>query len=415
MNKPLKILMLAEYFPPYDRGGSEWSVFYLAKELVAKKHQVEIFTPNFGTERFEILQGIHIYRFPFYKHLETTSENITPLYFSNPFWFTLTFIFLLIRIIKYHPTHIHIQGKYFLPVAVIIGKICNIPIITTIRDYIILCPYGFCITKNTNYMACNLINLYRYDLPIFLSKYISLPSIIKYPIYYFVALYGWINSRILRYFLRKSAKIICISEKLSTIYKFNHIQVDRVIYNSINGQNISNVEPGNYILYVGRLTYGKGVDLLIKAYSLLKQTPKKLSLVIIGNGPLKKQINTLKINGLKLMGQMPYQNTLEMIKKAKLVIVPSVWEEPFGRVALEAQIMGIPVVVSDHGALQEIIIPNITGIVVEPTVNNLVEGISKAINNLSVYRRNLRLKHQYFENKFIDQPVKQYIRLYQNI
>ena len=57
--------------------------------------------------------------------------------------------------------------------------------------------------------------------------------------------------------------------------------------------------------------------------------------------------------------KLPYLETLQKIKAAAAVVVPSRWPEPFGRVALEALMMGTPVVATSSGGLAEIILMNV--------------------------------------------------------
>ena len=72
----MKILFLCEYFFPFDRGGSEWSIYHLAKSLVNQGHNVCVFTPNFGALSQENLEGITIYRFPYYLKLKKPHQVV---------------------------------------------------------------------------------------------------------------------------------------------------------------------------------------------------------------------------------------------------------------------------------------------------------------------------------------------------
>ena len=77
----MTILMLSEYFPPYDFGGSEWSVFYLAKGLKKMGYKAIILTPNYGNKKYEDKSGFKIIRFPFYKKLK--KNQLAPFWQTN--------------------------------------------------------------------------------------------------------------------------------------------------------------------------------------------------------------------------------------------------------------------------------------------------------------------------------------------
>ena len=82
----MKIAMATEYFWPYDIGGSEWSTYYLAKELVNKGFEVIVITPNYGTKEVEIFENIKIIRFPFYKKIKD-NKQISPYWHTGFPWF----------------------------------------------------------------------------------------------------------------------------------------------------------------------------------------------------------------------------------------------------------------------------------------------------------------------------------------
>jgi glycosyltransferase involved in cell wall biosynthesis len=64
-----------------------------------------------------------------------------------------------------------------------------------------------------------------------------------------------------------------------------------------------------------------------------------------------------------------------------VVVVPSVWQEPFGRVALEALMHGTPVVASRRGGLPEIVSDGVTGFVVEPEAAAIAEAVARVLRS----------------------------------
>ena len=74
----MKILMLSEFFHPFTLGGSEWSVYHLAKDLIKAGENVIILTPNYGTSASERWKSIEIRRFTFPIRLDPQNPHPVP-------------------------------------------------------------------------------------------------------------------------------------------------------------------------------------------------------------------------------------------------------------------------------------------------------------------------------------------------
>ena len=124
------------------------------------------------------------------------------------------------------------------------------------------------------------------------------------------------------------------------------------------------------VLCVGRLAYEKGFDLALSAFGLLHARYRDARLIIVGDGPARSELET-QATTLNIRSQVdftgwvnPHQVT-ELMNTATVVVVPSRWEEAFGLVALEASLMGRPVVHKTSGGLPEIVRDQETGLTVE--------------------------------------------------
>ena len=92
---------------------------------------------------------------------------------------------------------------------------------------------------------------------------------------------------------------------------------------------------------------------------------------MIGDGPERGRLSGLASElgiseRVDFRGAMDNSTTLRAMREAWAVCVPSVWEEPFGLVALESQMNGVPVIASRCGGLAEIVTENSGGILVAP-------------------------------------------------
>jgi glycosyltransferase involved in cell wall biosynthesis len=107
------------------------------------------------------------------------------------------------------------------------------------------------------------------------------------------------------------------------------------------------------LLYVGQLIRGKGVQLLLKAMSLMKS---KRTLDLVGTGNMEHKLKTLAArlglaDRVRFRGFQP--NPLDWMRRAACVVVPSFWQEPYGLVAAEAVALNRPVVAFAIGGLPE--------------------------------------------------------------
>jgi glycosyltransferase involved in cell wall biosynthesis len=118
---------------------------------------------------------------------------------------------------------------------------------------------------------------------------------------------------------------------------------------------------GKYVLYAGRLSEEKGIDVLLRAWAEMKEIP----LYIAGSGPLKSHVEeVVKRQGLehvRVFGFLDHERYEEIFSEASAVIVPSLCYENFPRVVVEAYARGIAVIASRSGSLQEVVRDQATG------------------------------------------------------
>ncbi len=203
-----------------------------------------------------------------------------------------------------------------------------------------------------------------------------------------------------RLLVEQSDGIICCSN-----YMLDHIQhvlgavktKIRVIPNGVEASRFNNghqpqpiptgvSEDRKTILYVGRIVREKGIFTLLDAFEKLRKQGKDVSLVLVGEGPLKedlaKEVLRRKLNDrVKLAGFVDEKKLVSLYNSSDAFVLPSHYE-PFGMVALEAMASRVPVVVSDVGGLSEIVEDGITGVKV-PAYNPsaLAEGILRVLED----------------------------------
>ncbi|MGB0886695.1 MAG: glycosyltransferase family 4 protein [Vicingaceae bacterium] len=131
----------------------------------------------------------------------------------------------------------------------------------------------------------------------------------------------------------------------------------------------------DYLIYVGRLDENKGVRMFKKLSKSLK-----IPIKIVGEGDLKSELENL--DNIELLGKQPYEKTINLIQKAKALILPSFCYEGMPMTILEAFASKTLVVASNLGAMQTMINHKQNGLLFKPkAVNELQNCIDLALEN----------------------------------
>ena len=170
--------------------------------------------------------------------------------------------------------------------------------------------------------------------------------------------------------------------------------------------------PKNYILYFGRLSYEKGLDVLIEAFS----KSKAQNLVFVGKGDqkevLEKLAKELKIEKkVYFVGYKSGEELKSWICNAKATVMASACYENMPYALLEALASGVIVIAANMGGMPERIIDGENGFLYNPKdKNDLIKKINKAIiTNKNTISRNAKLSVEDLTyNKYYDNLMKVY-------
>jgi glycosyltransferase involved in cell wall biosynthesis len=107
------------------------------------------------------------------------------------------------------------------------------------------------------------------------------------------------------------------------------------------------VEGPDCVLFVGRLVAAKGPRDAVEAW---RASGVDLPLVVAGTGPLRAEIEA---GGADVRGWVPHRSLPGLLRRARALLMPSRWQEPFGIAGLEALSHGVPVVAWQSGGMRE--------------------------------------------------------------
>ena len=162
----------------------------------------------------------------------------------------------------------------------------------------------------------------------------------------------------LKYFLLRYATGISISQAIA-----DHISTPSVIVPNPYDDSIfcetPDVPRDKELIFVGRLVHDKGLHILLKAVEALKAKGLAPFLTIVGPGNIQQYQDEAKklgiANQICFVGPKRGKDLVLLMNRHTIMVVPSLWREPFGIVALEGIACGCVVVGSKGGGLKDAI------------------------------------------------------------
>ncbi len=145
--------------------------------------------------------------------------------------------------------------------------------------------------------------------------------------------------------------------------------------------------PGRFnVLYVGRLSAEKGLDLLADAYLEARERDRRLHLVLVGRGPEEELLRARLDGKATFLGWLEGDELASAYASADLFVFPSS-TDTFGQVILEAQASGLPVLAVRAGGPAELIEDGRTGCLVPADTYELATAIRGIARRQALLRR----------------------------
>jgi glycosyltransferase involved in cell wall biosynthesis len=187
-------------------------------------------------------------------------------------------------------------------------------------------------------------------------------------------------------------------------------------YNEIIFKQIADIPKNLDFVFLGRLVSDKGADMAIRAfYEIFSATKDNahLSLTIIGDGPefesLTQLVYQLNIgSNVKFTGKLHGHELAFCLNQHKYLLVPSIWEEPFGIVALEGMACGCIPIVSNGGGLPDAV-GNAGLIFRRGDVDDLVNTIRRVLKSKALQTQLLNAAQLHLKLHYTDVIAKKYL------
>ena len=251
----------------------------------------------------------------------------------------------------------------------------NIPTIWTLHNYRLICAEGEFLRSKKVCEECLTKSHWRASLHACYRKSHLAPICI--------ILMNWIH-RCLGTWHSKIDYYFVLTEFGRNIFLKSGLSPERliirpnIIYPAPTERKESEIEE--FALFLGQISEKKGVELLVDVWRLINY-----KLIMAGAGPLLENLKAKSLdNGGKInfLGNVPHQKAIELLKKSRFLLLPSLHNEGFPLVILEALALGVPVIASKRGPLPELIEDTVTGFLVKPgDKEDLASKINFAIND----------------------------------
>ncbi len=341
MGSIMKILWVTPLFQVNPFIGRSGPV-ELCQRLVKKGHEVFVVTlQRFGSNKKEDINGVEVFRSPCLPIRLFSFKYQFPVRFTELVWKTINRI--QPAIINYHTYH------YLTSISLpVIRRQTRIPCVLTTDGF----PG---VEENEtfgNVLMDSMAKAYSWTLGKRILSY-SDKVIITFPSHVSSALRLKINEE----------KIRTITWGVDSNI-FRPFIKQRTIIRKWLGVD----EEVNIIMFVGRFTVGKGLVPLVQAFTELKSEHQKNVLVLVGDGPLRHEIEKIakkSQNKILFTGWQARERIPKLLAAADIFVLPSLSESGGGS-AMEACSCGIPVIASKVGGIKDYIIDGKTGILVPP-------------------------------------------------
>lgn len=250
----------------------------------------------------------------------------------------------------------------------------DIPVVQTLHNYRLLCPQGTFLRDGKICEECTEHSLLRS---------------LKYRCFHGSRLATGASAlvlashRLLQTWTRKVDCYIAVSQFARKKFEHGGLPSEKLVVKPhfVYPDPGPRTSPGEYVVFVGRFTSEKGLPTLLNAWN---QVRTDIPLVVVGDGPLRKALETQAAqfghSRVIFRGQLSREETLATIKRAKILLCASECYEQGPATILEAYACGVPVIAPSLGPIDEVVDDGCTGLLFRAgDTTDLTQKIERAL------------------------------------
>lgn len=342
----MKVVFVSTLYAPNERGGAERTVRILAETLVARGHEAVVISlaPD-GVAREGTLNGVRTYYVPlanvFWKQTEATRSRAARMLWHFIDAYNPIMAHRVRKILKREQPDVvqtgNLQGFSVSLWRTV--KRLRIPLVQMLHDYYLGCPKSTMVANDANCTGqCRMCRVYCTPRRVYSDLPVAVISL--------------------------SRRMLA---RLEATGLFPEVRHKFIIHgaNNTNPRLIPRIDkaPGTPIVvgYLGRMESTKGIEVLLEAARQL--STRQIKIVLGGTGD-EAYVSSLRskypAENIQFLG---FVKPAEFFEHIDLLVVPSVWEEPLGRVIYEGYAHGVPAMVANVGGMPEIVDIDRTGYV----------------------------------------------------
>tara|TARA_Y100000588_G_scaffold331032_1_gene368337 strand:+ start:47 stop:1255 length:1209 start_codon:yes stop_codon:yes gene_type:complete len=348
----MRIAMLADFYPPYNRGGAGVVAHRLAKYFARQGHEILVVT----TVQEEVLQkeyeidGVAVIAIPV--NYPERFRNFLGV--NNP----SAVASVRSSLAEFKPDLVHAHNiHHYLSLACIrASDHMGWPTVVTSHDYLFVCCGRLTCTTGPQCFRPNIVSC-------------AMTQRLRFNPFRNAAARKIINSH--------SSYVLAISDVMRRALEINGIERVETIHNGIDVDEWvpqyldMNTEIRPKVTLPGRISDEKGAEVLLKAVAEVPISDRP-TIVFLGDNPryetkLRAFAESVGLSGcLEITGWLSSEAVRDTLINAQIVTTPSIYPDPFNLGNIEAMSLGIPVIGTCFGGAPEIIVDGETGFIIDP-------------------------------------------------